>query len=77
MARRAGKPREAKGVVPRGRRGITGWENTGWGQRVELGPGKGNPWKFPIETGTARPKESRKGAAQRGAAQCVSSGGYL
>lgn len=22
--------------------------NAGWGQRVELGDGTGNPWKFPI-----------------------------
>lgn len=41
----------------------------GRGQRGESGDGKRNPWKFPIETGAARPKEHQKGTAQRGAPQ--------
>lgn len=49
-----GSPREGKEVDRVG--------NPGWGQRVESGDGKRNPWKFPIETGAAR---STEGPAER------------
>lgn len=54
-----GSPREGR---------VDGVGDPGWGQRVESGDGKRNPWKFPTETRAARP-EHQKGAAQRGAAQ--------
>lgn len=54
---------------PRERREEDRVGNSGWGQRVELGDGKRNPWKFPIETGAAQPKAQHTGAAKRGAAQ--------
>lgn len=38
--------------------------NPGWGQRVEPGDGQGNPWKFPIGTGAAQAKNTRKALPQ-------------